>query len=418
MLARVRFVWATCALVAALILGVGRSAVAAPLFSLVDRSAVVVRGTVGRVDRYFDDKFFVFTIAPTEVLKGTVAAGGVVRLAQERVFGTESAYFASGAEVLVLAAALPPYSYYRRALPEGSYLQWTDPKDAPRDVAALADPVVVDAVRRYLATVRDVPATARHLATLLGSPMARLRADALIALTDRHDLVATLDASALEPLRAVLTDEHVPLPERAGMLMALARAGAPGIAAIADRPEIRRGPLQAAALDALVVVGKPPGEEQLLAASRASDPALRIAAVRGLAPSSSRAAFDRIAEIVRGDAVPAVRIEALHALGSATDPRAVDILAEALKSRDKGEVQAAADALMRIRSPEAVRALAAALRDGSFDAEAASAFALGQVNRPESVAILREQRDMHPDPHVRRIIKLALGEHLEEHEDE
>src|SRR5262249_50716470 len=148
-----------------------------------------------------------------------------------------------------------------------------------------------------------------------------------------------------------------------------------------------------------------PGEEQLLAASRGDDPALRTAAVRGLARSSSRAAFERTAEIVRADPVSEVRIAALKALGSAQDPRAVDILADAMRRTDKGEVLAAGESLGRIASPEAIRALGEALRDGSFDAETAAAFALNQTNKPEAAAILREQRDLHPDPQVRRLIK-------------
>jgi HEAT repeat protein len=406
------------ALVAALVLLPALPAVAAtPLFKLVDTSKVVLRGVVARVDRYDDDKFVVFTITPGEVLKGTITSDGPVRLAQERVFGTEAPYFANGADVLILGIPLPPYSYYRKALPAGSYLQWTDPKYTVRDVAPLSDPAVIDALRRYVAAAGDTTATARHLSTLLASAVPRLRAEALTALTSRPELAGALDAEALAPLRTVLDDERVPAAERAAMLVELARASAPGVATVAEPIAARRGPLQGAALDAMVLVGKLPGDGRLLAASRADDPSLRIAAVRGLARSGSRAAFDRIAEIVRDDKVVDVRIAAIGALATSRDPHAVGILADAMKSGDKREVLAAGESLGRIGTAEAVRALGTSLRDGSFDAEASAAFALGQTRRPDAEAILREQRELHPDPQVRRLIKLALGEHLEEHED-
>jgi hypothetical protein len=175
--------------------------------------------------------------------------------------------------------------------------------------------------------------------------------------------------------------------------------------------------LQAAALDALVLVNRMPDEEQLLAASRSDDPVLRAAAVRGLARSSSHAAFERAAAIVTGDPVQEVRTEALKALGSAHDPRAVGILAQAMRGTDKGQVQAIGESLGRIHSPEAIRALGEVLRQGTFDAEAAAAFSLLQTNDPAAFGILREQRDQHPDPQVRRVIKITLGEHMDDHDD-
>jgi HEAT repeat protein len=399
------------------LVGLGSSARAATVFKLADDSTVVARGVVGRVQPYKNEAFLVFTITPTEILKGGAVRGTPLELVQERVFGTEKPYFATGSEVLVFAVPLPPYSYYRESLPPGSYLRWTDPKDSAGDIATLADPAVGEAVQRYLAVAKDRAASARQLTGLLASPVAQLRADALTTIADRPQLGATLDAAALEPVRLVLADEHVPVAERGAIIVTLARAGARGIIPIAEDMAAKRGPLQAPALDALVLMGHAPREEQLLAASHGEDPALRIAAVRGLARSSSRAAFERVAEIVRGDPVPEVRKAALTALGSAHDPRAVGILADAMRSSDKGEVLAAGESLGRIASPEAIRALGVVLREGSFDAEAAAAFALNQTNKPEAYAILRDQRELHPDPQVRRLIKLALGEHLEEHDD-
>lgn len=407
-----------CALAAVLVLSAVSPTAAASIFTLADDSTTVVRGVVDRTQSYEQDKFLVFSITPREVLKGTTATvGSPIQLVQERVFGSELPYFKVGDEALVFAVALPPYSYYRRALPDGAYLRWTEPKDSAADVAALEDTAVTAAVARYLAAKSDPAAIARDLAALLASPVPRLRADALDAIVTRKDLAAALDAAALAPVRAALDDERLPLAERGAILLGLARAGAPGAAALAEHAVTAGGPLLPVGADALVTLGRAPREEQLLAWSRSSDPALRIAAVRGLANASSRAAFDRLTQVVTTDADPTVRIAAVKALGSAHDARAVLVLAQAMRSTDKGEILAASDALGRLATPEAVRALGTALRDGSFDAETAAAFALKQAHKHEADVILQEQRDLHPDPEVRRVIRLALGEHVGEHDD-
>lgn len=402
---------------ALLTFGGGSPAGAATVFRLADDSTVVARGVVQGVQTYKNDGFLVFAVSPQDVLKGGAEKGKSFALVQERVFGTEKPYYTTGATALVFAVPLPPYTHYKKSLPAGAYLRWTDTRDSPAEIAALADPAVLDAVRGYLAVQKEVPACARHLAGLLGSPVARLRADALATIAERPELAAALDGAALDSLHGTLSDEHIPVGERTTILVTLARKGAPGVGPIAARIFAEHGPLQAAALDALVLVNRMPDEEQLLAASRSDDPVLRAAAVRGLARSSSRAAFERTAAIVTGDPVQEVRTEALKALGSAHDPRAVGILAQAMRGTDKGQVQAAGESLGRIRSPEAIRALGEVLRQGTFDAEAAAAFSLLQTNDPAAFSILRDQRDQHPDPQVRRVIKITLGEHLDDHDD-
>jgi HEAT repeat protein len=112
-----------------------------------------------------------------------------------------------------------------------------------------------------------------------------------------------------------------------------------------------------------------------------------------------------------------VRIAGIRALGAAANPGGVAVLGKALRSDDKGEILAASEALARIANAEAVEVLGAALRDGSLATAFAAAFALKQTEREAAYAILREQREINPDPQVRRAIKMALGERLDEHED-
>ena len=403
--------------IAAFLLLVASVASAAPIFKLADDSTIVVRGVVADVQSYKQDAFLVFTITPHEVLKGTVDTGAPLKVVEERVFGSERPYFEKGAETLLFAVPLPPYSYYQQALPPGSYWQWTDHKETGTTLAALGDPTVAAALVRYLAAKDDAPALARHLATLLASPVPRLRADALAAIGQRHDLASALDAPTLAPVATLLADDRVPVADRGAILLGLAHAGATGVSVLAAEVVKTPGPLQAAGVDALVTGGHVPPAEQLLAWSHSGDPALRLAAVRGLASVASRAARERIADVVRTDPSSEVRIAAVTALGASHDSSAVPILAQALLGDDKGVIVAAGDALGRMASPEAVRVLGEALRNGGFEAEASAAFALKQTDRPEATDILREQRDAHPDARVRRVIKLALGEHIEEHDE-
>jgi HEAT repeat protein len=409
--------WRRISLAASFLL-VASVASAAPIFKLTDDSTVVVRGVVDGVQRYKGDAFLVFTITPHEVLKGTVEKGVPLKLVEERVFGSERPYFEKGVETLVFAVPLPPYSYYRQSLPSGTYLKWTDRKETGSTVAALGDPAVAQAVVQYLATKDDAHALAHHLATLLASPVLRLRVDALDAIGQHHELAAALDASALAPVATLLADDHVPVAERGTILLGLAQAGATGASALAAEVVKTRGPLQAAGVDTLVIAGQLPREEQLLGWSHSEDLALRSAAVRGLAAMvSSRAARDRLADVVRTDPSSDVRVAAVRALGTSHNPGAVPILRSALLANDEAMTTVAGDALARLASPEAVHALGEVLLSGNFEAEASAAFALAQCARQDAVVILREQRDAHPDERVRRVIKLALGEHIEEHDE-
>src|ERR1700686_1709027 len=79
-----------------ILLAPGSSAIASTVFKLAGDSTVVVRGVVDRVQPYKNDAFLVFSITPTEVLKGGAVKGTALQLVQERVFGTEKPVFTTG----------------------------------------------------------------------------------------------------------------------------------------------------------------------------------------------------------------------------------------------------------------------------------------------------------------------------------
>src|SRR5580765_2199783 len=82
------------------------------LFADADASTVVVRGTVESITPYPKAKLQVFHIRVTRALKGEVAVGETLDLAQEMLFATTQPYFSTGTETLVFGVPLPNYSSF------------------------------------------------------------------------------------------------------------------------------------------------------------------------------------------------------------------------------------------------------------------------------------------------------------------
>jgi HEAT repeat protein len=93
----------------------------------------------------------------------------------------------------------------------------------------------------------------------------------------------------------------------------------------------------------------------------------------------------------------------------------VELAANELARSDKTVSVPASEALARQGTPDAITALRTTLERGKDDARVAAAFALKRVNTRETDEILEELEKTHPDPAVRRLCKLALGESMHEH---
>ncbi len=388
---------------------------ASSLFKLADAATVIFRGTVERVTPYPAAKLVVFRFRPDRVLQGEASADEPVDLAQEMLFDSTRPYFEVGARTLVFAIPLPDYSAFRKVLPAGSYLRWAERLDTAAIVAVYADPAFVEPLAQYLAARSDPEALARHLAALLGGAHPRLRVDALAAVEARPEVTPLLDTATLAPVRSLLSNERVPLQERAQILVGLGRAGAAGIGPIAEELSAAQGPLQPAAIDVLVSTGRVPDLQRLLAYSESADPALRIAAARGLAYASAAGAFERLRYLALDDPSDEVRLGALQAVAARPSAPAVPLLEAVVRQGDSQRATTAADALGRLATPDAIAALGDILEHGTIEAQAAAAFGLGRAGTIRAAEILREQEESHPDPRVRRLCKLALGESAHEH---
>jgi hypothetical protein len=397
------------------VLGNLSPASAASLFADVDAAQLAVRAKVEGRTEYPKAKLTVFHLRVTRALKGPAANAERIELAQEMLFASTKPLFTDGTETLVLAVPLPTYSSFQEALPPGTYWRWTERLATAADLVPLADPALTEAVAAYLAAADDPERLAEFLVRAITGPSARLRQDALFDVARRPDVAPLLDAGRLAPVDAWLGDAQQPPTERARTIVALARARAAGIVPIAERFAGVAGPLQAPAIDALLTMDRPPPVERLVALSRSVDEPMRLVAGRGLAAAATAPALDRLAELLPQEPSPDVRVAIMQAFGRTPSPRIVELAARELARSDKTVSGPASEALVRQGTSEAIDALRKTLESGGEDARVAAAFALKRVNRRETDEILEEIEATHPDPAVRRLCKLALGESLHEH---
>jgi HEAT repeat protein len=279
----------------------------------------------------------------------------------------------------------------------------------------LTDPVLTDAVARYLAVRDDAEATADFVVDAIRGASPRVRADALEVVVSRRDVAVLLDARRLEPLAGWLRDANVSPLEKSNVLVRLARRQAPGLGDIARPLADAAGPLQAAAIDALITIDQPPPPERLLALSRLPDEPLRLVTGRGLAKLGTPEAITRLSELFGEPISASVRIAIIQGFGRTANPRVTEMLARELARPEKDVAMAAAEGLVQQGSDEAIAVLAKTLEEGRPDSKMASAFALKRMNRAETDEILENLERTSPDPEVRRLCKLALGESMHEH---
>lgn len=388
---------------------------AASLFTTVDAAPLVVRAKVEGSTPYPAAKLLVFHLRVTRALKGAAAEGESIALAQEMLFANTKPLFADGAETLVFAVPLPNYSSFVETLPKGTYWRWAERLATAPDVAPFGAPALTDAVAQYLTAQGDAEALADFVVRSVVGNDARVRDDALLDVARRRAVGPLLDAGRLQPVDAWLRDASRPPLERARAIVQLARAHAAGIVPIAESLAVAAGPLQAPAIDALITMDAPPPVERLLVLSRSPDEPLRLVASRGLAKLASPAALDRISQLLAEDPSPSVRVAILEAFGRAPNPTIVALAGAELARSDKSVAGAASEALVRQGTPEAVAILRKALEEGQPDARMAAAFALKRMNQRETDEILEQLEKTHPDPEVRRLCKLALGESMHEH---
>ena len=327
------------------------------LVQLVAESALVVDGVVTRTESLDEDRLRVHHFRPDQALKGTTAADDLP-IVDMRGATSRPALLADGTRAIVLLRPAPPLSYLSQRLPAGTQWVLAGGRDG---IIALAD----DAERR---TVEPIVAEAMRIATLTDEAQIRAarRAQAFAALATRHPRLA---ADALTQLRrlpdvASLTPDELGALERTLATRAVLPATRTGlIRLVGERgwkealPALRRvepdsPQILDAILDARAKLGAPADADELEAYLDAKDPAVRAAAIRGLA-ALDEPAVGEIGRFATSDADTGVRVAAIDALGAAKKPAAIPTLSRTFAEPTREVRQASGRALIAIGGPAA-----------------------------------------------------------------
>jgi HEAT repeat protein len=204
------------------------------------------------------------------------------------------------------------------------------------------------------------------------------------------------------------------------------------LAAEGTEPDVQR-----AALIGLGIAKRPEGIAVILKAAHSADPATRLVAISAIADSASPHALPALSSAAR-DPDENVRAAAAGFLAGIPSVEATAVLVdllrdEALRARilpllsvpNEGRVSgivaalAASDdelagdltsALVRLRSREAATALLDAMTLPWVPARKAAASALASMRTPEALEALRHAAESDPDPQVRQISAVLLGQ--------
>jgi HEAT repeat protein len=394
------------------------SALVAPhLRSLLEKSRLVVGGTVEGVAEYATGRVAVAELHVAQTLKGAAAQNAKTVFVVEMrelptppVFETGKggiAFLKGAARTSFLQQTLPSGTYHELALKRG-FLVAASP-------AELAE--MTKLIARLAATSRDPQADAakraevdRRLAfDLLGAAHAVFVEDGADSLTSIAGLAATLDDREKRIVEAALQRTDLDPRVRIAVIEATAAAGlrqlAPVLAQLRSPVAIQSAAWKA--LDALGAAPPPPRiEEDLVAA----DPALRAAAARELLRREGAAAVSKVAPLALQDPDDSVRAAAIEALGETRTPEAIAPLERAFQ-REGGDLRrAAARAIHTIGGRPAIEAFGRLAFAGSPEAQRyAVILLLTLADRQDPV--VQRVADTHEDPEVRRLLEHGFDVH-------
>lgn len=342
-------------------------------------------------------------------LAGPLTAGSVQRIAWEELALARPARFAAGDRIAVALVALPGTSLWAQRFPPAG--------EGPRVLVVAAegdaflrrpDPRTLDLLARYLALPAAERGSSPGIAALAGLVQ---EADPVVAsaalrrLGTVPELGAQLDEEARQALAGAARDEARPLALRRALLAAIGRQRLTALRPTLEELASAGAPLEAAALEALAALdgGLPRERTEALLESR--DPELRAVGVR-LAATPQQ--IDALAGLLRNDPSPDVRAAAAETLAARRGADAVDDVASGLFDAEPSVRAAAARALGGVGEPAVATLLRLTMARTGSETHA-PIVALSLTGAAGSQALL-EIAGSHPDPMVRKVARLALGE--------
>lgn len=346
-------------------------------------------------------------------LVGAVSPGTELRIGWEELAPSRSPRFAQGDRLLLVLERLPGASIWLTRLPDPEIRTQTL-APALRGDAFLRNPAPgsIGVLSHYLMLepeARRGPTGAGYLATLA----ARAELPLALSAVERLGRVAKLDEAlgangAAALVEALLRKDGTPELQQA----LLERMAAQQLDSLRPALEARRTagalppPLVLSAL-AVLDGGLAPGEEGALLDAEASLEHRRVGARWARGPEAA----DLLARVAREDPDPAVRSKALARLVELEGAEAAERAAEGLYD-PVPMVRATAATSLGSLGDEAVPELRAVVEYGSPDAQRAAVTALMLTGTDAGSAALLEIAATHPDPGVRKLARVALGEDL------
>jgi hypothetical protein len=327
-----------------------------------------------------------------------------------------------GEHVVVLLAPAKDLTYLRQHL--GSDERW-DLVGGRDGIIPVASPVDLDEVAEILAAGRaadSLPEGAERRAALrrlafreLGTGSARLRADGLTELRQGSEPLV-LTSEEIATLAAVLRDTSTPAPLRIGLLRLLGERGWDGaVAALtgaeADTPEVLR-----ALLAARAQLGAPANREEIQRLLASQDPAVRVAAIEGLAQLDDPGVIGELGRYATADDAVPVRAAAIEALGRSHRPEAVPVLSQTFSSDDRTIKQASARALLELGEPADQALIDLALEGDTSETRRYAALIL-VVGRGREHPSVQRLLSHDLDPAVAKLLNDGLhSSHAHEHD--
>ena len=346
-------------------------------------------------------------------LVGAVSPGSELRIGWEELAPSRSPRFARGDRLLLVLERLPGASIWLTRLPDPAIRTQTL-APALRGDAFLRNPAPgsIAVLSHYLMLAPEArrgPTGAGYLAQLTAQaelPLALSAVERLGRIAKLDEALAPSGAAAL--VAGLLRSDGTPELQQA----LLERMAAQQLDSLRPALEARRKagalppPLVLSAL-AVLDGGLVPGEEVALLEAEASLEHRRVGARWARGPEAA----DLLAQVAREDPDPTVRSEALQRLVELEGTAAAERVAEGLYDPEP-MVRATAATSLGALGDEALPELRAVVEYGSPDAQRAAVTGLMLTGTAAGSAALLEIAATHPDPGVRKLARVALGEDM------
>lgn len=334
-----------------------------------------------------------------------------LQIAWEELARSRTPRFAAGQRVVVALVPLPPGSLWRQRFPNGGALLV-----GGGGQAFLRDPDartlgLLERWARVGALEREGRVGVAALASLWAEAAPAVAVGALARLAEIPGLGGKVEGEgeAAATFRTGLSDRSRPLELRAGLVRL---AGERRIAALLPALESldrRGGPLEAEAIGALASFSDGLPQDRVRALLARPEPAIRAVGAR----SARGPLLGTVGRLVKRDPAPEVRTAAAVALLDQQGMSGFDVAAQALFDADLG---------VRARTATRIGELGAAAVPGlvalvntrwasGAEGPIGALILAGNAGRAAVQAIA----ESHPDPKVRGVARLALGDLGPEH---